>query len=583
MKRRRLTLAAAVILLGLLTGTGLGSARATAPGAGTADAPPTTGRALIDVKTPALPPLRGPRAAERQRGVLAESRRLLDRVSSRADLDVAARSVPGGFITVDLEGRSIAELRDELSDDPLVRSVAPEYRAEFRYAPNDPFLYALDSHAPGNDLAGWNILRTGVETAWGIALGQGAEVAVIDSGVYAPHPELAPRMSGALNCEVPLLGDPCQGTDLGDDEGHGTHVAGLACATTDNQLAIASIGFGCSIYAIKTDLTYTSIIAAIYASVAHGSDAVNMSFGGGGPSTQLRDALQYAWASGAIPVAAADNSPTPPATSNYPAQYVQPEGTGPNIDAGIGLVVTSASHTGNRSGFAQKTNGVSVAAYGSATDAFSGGQQGILSTWPPPAVGLDSIGVRTTVNGDNRYAYLVGTSMATPEVAGLVALMRSARPALGSAKLVKLVKQTASGCGTYGNGLGWGIIRTDRAVAAAAQKDISPPSSNVRSAKGRRTRGKGRVAVLRLKRSDHGSSSACTKEIPTSGIAAVNVFASANGGRYHRIKKTTKDTIRFRAKPRRRYRFYSVAVDRAGNREEVPGVADAKFRLKKRR
>ncbi len=458
-------------------------------------------------------------------------------------------------------------------------SVTPEYRAEYRYAPNDPFVYASDPHAPNGDVAGWNLLRTGAEGAWELTKGQGAEVAVIDSGVYTAHPELSGRITGRLNCEIGMFGSGCDGSDVTDDDGHGTHVAGLACATGDNRVAIVSIGFGCSIYAIKTDLSYTSIIGGINAAVAHGSDVINMSFGGGGPSTQLRDAIQFAWASGVIPVASGDNSPTPPASSNYPAQYIQPEGTGPNIDAGMGLVVTSAKYTGERSSFAQRTNGISVAAFGSASDRGQRRPAGDLSTWPPPRVSLDSAGVRTTVNGDNRYAYLVGTSMATPQVSGLVALLRAVKPGIAAAKLIKVVKQTAGGCGTYAGGLGWGVIRSDRAVAAAAEKDVNPPSSNVRNAKVGHIPGRGRVAVLRLKRFDQGVP--CATDIPISGVAAVNVFASANGGRYRRIKKTTKKKIRFRAKPGRRYRFYSVAVDKAGNHEGAPPLADARIRLKK--
>jgi hypothetical protein len=91
------------------------------------------------------------------------------------------------------------------------------------------------------------------------------------------------------------------------------------------------------------------------------------------------------------------------------------------------------------------------------------------------------------------------------------------------------------------------------------------------------------VAVLRLKRFDHRSESPCVKEIPSSGVKSVAIFASANRGRYRRIAKTRKARIRFAAKPRRRYRFFSVAVDKAGNREGAPGQADAKFRLRKRR
>jgi serine protease len=561
----------------------LASTASAAPGgpSGTS-APPTTGRALVDVRVPALPVADGPAARARRSDVLDASRDRLDAVAGRNALRPDARSVPGGFLTVDLNGRSLDSLRSELAGDPLVTGVHPEYRAEFRYLPNDPALQSHDPNAPGSDLAQWNVLLTGSQTAWNLARGAGGEVAVIDSGIYAAHPDLAGRISGAVNeCTVPVLLGGCQGTGTGDEDGHGTHVAGLACAQSDNGYGIASIGFGCSIYAIKSDLTYTSIVNSIYAAVAHGADAINMSFGGGGPSVDLQNALAYAWANGVVPVAAGDNTQSPAPSDNYPAQYVQPEGTGPGIDSGEGLVVTSASHSGARSAFAQKTSGVSIAAYGSATDSASGGQQGILSTWPPPPVTLDSYGVRTSVGGDNRFAYLVGTSMATPQVAGLVALMRSARPGISATRIVRLIKQTAA-CGHYGNGLGWGVIRSDRALAAAAQRDTLIPHSKVQRARLARSRHGRRIAVLHLKRVDDRSENRCAKEIPSSGVKSVAVFASANGDPFHRIGKTGKDKIHFRPKAGRRYRFFSVAVDRAGNRETAPGRPDAKLRVRRR-
>jgi len=578
-----------------LAAAGLANAPARSAEAGDTTAPSTTGRALIDVRTPPLPSPDTSRG--RYRDALASSRDLLDRVADREDLDVAARSVPGGFLTVDLHGRSLDQLRAQLANDPLVGDVGLEHRAQPRYVPNDPFLYTPDAHAPGQDAAGWNVLRTGAETAWNISRGAGAEVAVIDSGIDVAHPELAGRISGTNNTCTGILGG-CQGTGVTDTDGHGTHVSGLACGSGDNHTTIASIGFGCSIYAIKTDLSWTSIINSIYAAVSHGSDAINMSFGGGASPTeiaQLKNALNFAFTNGSIPVAAGANTPSPSPSNNYPAQILQPEGTGPDLANGIGLVVTSASHTGNRSAFAQKTAGVSVAAYGSATDQISGGQQGILSTFPPAVIDAD-IGAgewpgpcqcRTSVLGDSRYAYLVGTSMATPQVSGLIALIRSAKSNISAAKVIKLIKETAGGCGTYspnGNGLGWGIIRSDRAVAAAAQRDIKPPRSKVRSAKKGDVPGRGRVAILRLKRFDKGKTAECAKDvhIPVTGVKAVSVFASANGGPYHRIAKTHKEKIVYGAKPGRRYRFFSVALDKAGNRESAPATADAKIRFGRR-
>jgi hypothetical protein len=150
--------------------------------------------------------------------------------------------------------------------------------------------------------------------------------------------------------------------------------------------------------------------------------------------------------------------------------------------------------------------------------------------------------------------------------------------------VVHLIKQTASQCGTYGNGIGWGLIRADEAVEAALDKDVDPPSSRVRSAKRARranlaasaASSGGRIINLRLKRGDAVGSN-CAVKLPASGVMKVIVFASANGGRYHRVGKTKKKRLRFRAKPRRSYRFYSRAVDKAGNREPVPAIADAKL------
>ena len=71
---------------------------------------------------------------------------------------------------------------------------------------------------------------------------------MLDSGVYVDHPDLAARISGALNC----AGVFCVGSDVSDDSGHGTHVAGLACADSDSGYGLASTGFDCSLYAITT-------------------------------------------------------------------------------------------------------------------------------------------------------------------------------------------------------------------------------------------------------------------------------------------------------------------------------------------
>ena len=586
LKTRVAITAAAIAALSAGAATASGATRA-----GDADPPSTTGRALISVRTPALPSADGKNAALRRDAALERSHELLDRVAQRNGIEVDARSDAAGLLTAELGGTGLGALRDRLASDPRVESVRLEGRAEFRHTPNEPFFSAADIHAPNWDLFQWPLMRQGFPGAWDLAKGW-VEVGVIDSGIDVSHPDLSSRLNGTLNCTGAL----CLGTAVTDTLGHGTHVSGLACADSDNTYGVASAGFDCALYVIKTDLSYTSIINSIYAAANHGAKVINMSFGGDAPDPDLRNAIDYAWGRGAIPVAAADNYPNPPVS--YPAQYIQPQGTGPDIDAGKGLVVTSVSHSGFRSAFAEQTTGVSLAAVGSAYDLKSceGGQQGILSTYPAAPTEIDAgcggIPARTSLNGDTRFAYLVGTSMAAPQAAGLAALMRSAAPALSAAKVVRLMKLTAGNCGRYANGIGWGTIQADRAVGAALDLDTDPPSSLIRSAKVAKRRSRGAAAArtrkrrvnVRLKRFDP----SCSSELESSGVKVVKVFASVNGGRYRRVAKTKKNKkkkmkkkVSFRVKPGRRYRLYSIAVDKAKNREPPPERPDAKIRIKK--
>jgi serine protease len=543
---------------------------------------PETGQAIVAVSTPELPSGRSFAARQRWERLRDRSAGLLEGVAERNDLEVELRIPEIGMLVVDLGAGGLPALRRDLEGEPRVEAIRPDLPVELRYQPNDLAFNHFDSHAPNGDYGQWNLLRSGAVRAWDLSKGAGAEVAVLDSGADGGHPDLGPRIVGS--------GDFGTGTSpTVDTFGHGTHVAGLACGDSDNGFGIASLGFDCGLYIAKIDLECSDVANAITAAGNRFSDVVSMSFGG--CDTSLNSALSYALSRDSVLVAAGANSQTPDPSTNHPAQWVQPEGTGPQAGFDRGLVVTSAKYNGTRSGFAQMTSGVSVAAFGSATDTLSGGQQGILSTFPSNQTDLDT-GVllqfpacqcRTTVGGSDDFAYLVGTSMATPQVAGLAALIRSVRPSLSAPKVSHVIKQTASHCGTYRDGIGWGVIRAEEAVEAALDKDVDPPSSRVRSAKRARRAGvavasatRGRTVNLRLKRKDPAGKN-CAAKLPAAGIKTVAVFASANGGPYHRIGKTKKKRLRFRAKARRKYRFYSRAVDKAGNREAPPAKADAKL------
>jgi serine protease len=542
-------------------------------------------RAVVLVSTPRLPTGRSAADEARWRDLRSDSRQVLDRVAKRYGLRVEAVNPEIGVLDVEVGSGGLGALRADLADDPRIESVRQDVPVQLRYAPNDYAFTHPDVHAPNGDLGQWNLVREGGPRAWDLSKGVGAEVAVVDSGADGSHPDLAQRIVGSASFGT---GSP----PLSDTAGHGTHTAGLACGHADNGYGIASLGFNCGLFIAKEGGFCSDVANGITAAANRSSDVISISLGGC-PPDPMTQALSYAQSRGAVLVVAADNSPTPNGDCFtvipefdcfFPEEWVQPFGTGPTTASDRGLVVTAARYDGGRASFAEMTTRVSVAAFGAVTDLKSGGQQGILSSWPANGVADDSAGGRTSLSGDSRFAYLVGTSMATPQVAGLAALIRAAEPGMANTRVVHLIKATASHCGSYSGGIGWGIIRADQAVAAALDRDIDPPRSHVRSARRLRraslasTSNRGGILIrLRLKRKDPPGLD-CGQKLPISGVKKIAVFASANGGPYRRIEKTKKDSLVFHAKRHRRYRFYSVAIDNAGNREAPPVTADAKLK-----
>ena len=198
---------------------------------------------------------------------------------------------------------------------------------------------------------------------------------------------------------------------------------------------------------------------------------------------------------------------------------------------------------------------------------------GIFSTYPTNVTQIETGGsnppgppcptCRTVFNGDPRFAYLSGTSMASPQVAGAVALVRAANPRLGRASVVRLMKQTASraaGASGWTTELGWGIVNAEAAVRRALELagDTVPPKTSRRGGRSRRT---GRRFTLAWRGRD-----AAAPGVRPAGIESFSIY-ERRGSAIKLVATTTGSRYRLRGRRGKRYRFFVRAKDLAGNVE----------------
>ena len=229
-----------------------------------------------------------------------------------------------------------------------------------------------------------------------------------------------------------------------DDYGHGTHVAGIAAARINNGIGVAGMAGGAKIMSVKVFFpppnvigTYEDLIRAIIYATDNGADVINMSLGASSYSRGEEMAVDYAWDHGAVVVAAAGN--TGRETYHYPAAH-------PNA---IAVAATTASDS--RAGFSTYGDFVDVAAPGSS--------------------------VFSTLMGGG-YGGMSGTSMATPHVAGLAALLFSLNPQLTNAQVRELIETNADDLGAAGwdKLYGHGRINARKALAAVAPPPQPSPT-----------------------------------------------------------------------------------------------------------
>jgi thermitase len=266
--------------------------------------------------------------------------------------------------------RALARALEYLGHKAGVEAVDYNYLREPYFIPNDPML--------GNQ---WGLISTRFRGAWSDANGGTAKVAIVDSGVNSKHPDIGRIIAQRDFVEGDSVAD--------DDNGHGTHVTGIAGALTDNGKGVAGGCFECELLIAKVMgpigfTTDSRIVEGINWSVNYGADVVNLSLGGSGDSSVLRTAVNRAYSQGAVMVAAAGNEGTN--VPQYPAAYSK-------------VIAVSATTTDGRlARFSNRGDWVDLAAPG--TD--------ILST-----------------SKSGGYHRMSGTSMSAPLVSGLAGLLAS--------------------------------------------------------------------------------------------------------------------------------------------------------------
>ncbi len=290
------------------------------------------------------------------------------------------------------------------------------------YVEPDATAYAIGETLP------WGVDRIDADVVHAAGVtGSGVKVAIVDTGIDGNHSDLV--VYGGYN----YIDNT---TNWQDDHGHGTHVAGTVAAL-DNDIDVIGVSPDANLYAVKVldsggSGSYAGIAAGIEWCVSNGMQVINMSLGGSSDSETLRTACQNAYNAGIVIVAAAGNSGNPPGRGDnigYPAKYETV------------IAVGATDSKDKRASFS--------------------------STGPALEIMAPGVSVLSTALGGGTTT-MSGTSMASPHVAGVTALVISVNPGLSNVDVRAIMNNTAEPIGDgdpskYGNGL----VDAEAAVAAS--------------------------------------------------------------------------------------------------------------------
>jgi subtilisin family serine protease len=296
----------------------------------------------------------------------------------------------------------------------------------------------------------WGLTMVRADGARATSTGAGATVAVIDSGANLGHPDLQGRLIAGP--------DYVDGGSPDDGEGHGTHVAGIVVANSGNGTGVESVAPGARVLVVRVldsdgGGNVDDVVAGIRWAADHGADVINLSLGSEvpivGASEDYDSAIDYALDRGVIVVAASGNGVTP---AGAPLPFCdQPSAQGRLLC--VGAVDRREQH----SHFSNFGDGLGIVAPGGAGLLGTSLQDDILSTYN-----------RTEEYG-GPYAYMAGTSQATPHVSGVAALLVSL--GVRGQAAVQRILATARDVGPAGpdDMYGAGIVNAQAAVAGLAR------------------------------------------------------------------------------------------------------------------
>ena len=331
----------------------------------------------------------------------------------------------------------------------------------------------------------WGLDQVHAEAAWPTTTGSGVTVAVVDTGVDLSHPDLKANLvpgatfTGCSKQNPP----PCGNGDYRGPDGennadeHGTHVAGIVAAIANNGVGVAGVAPNAKIMPVKVledgSGSFEEIAGGVRWATDHGAKVINLSLGAlpgaqaltiTGLESSVTDAIAYANSKGVAVIAAAGNSATP--LCNTPAW-----------ENGA-ICVASTDRNEAKSWFSELPNKPDLKAVtgpGGAGLFFC--EDDIVSTVPQ--------GTGSASCGESDYDYYAGTSMATPHVAGVAALLFAQGRTLANVEdaLLDTSRQPlTSVTGVYSPTYGWGIVD-----AAAAVKHPGATSTTTTTT----TKGKG--------------------------------------------------------------------------------------------